>query len=109
MDPPARPKVVQDMIIRDGDGFDADGIDVDGDNRIGFNAAGLNRARQSITKFPPAFIRRLEETANMVQAAAQPWIAPPTIDIDDVRKAYPRWYEMQESVFPEIDQVSQPL
>jgi hypothetical protein len=97
------------MIIRDGDGFDGDGIDVDGYNRIGFNDAGLNRAGQSIAEFPPVFITQLAEMANIVQAAGQPWLAPPIIDIDDVRKEYSWWYDIQDAVFPETDQVSQPL
>jgi hypothetical protein len=106
---PTQPRIVRDMVIRDGDGFDGDGIDDEGYNRIGFNSAGLNRAGQPASQFPPEYLRELEEAADSVQDTGARWVAPPIIDVDLVRSRYPRWYEIQESMFPEEDQVRQPF
>jgi hypothetical protein len=109
MDPPELPASARKMLIRDGDGFDGEGMDEEGYDLLGFNSAGLNRTGQSVSDFPPAFLNHLARTANTVRRSGNHWVAPPVLNTDQVRKMYPKWYEIQDSVFPEQDQVMLPL
>jgi hypothetical protein len=105
MDPPELPASARKMLIRDGDGFDGDGLDEEGYDLLGFNAAGLNQTGQSVSNFPPEFFNDLARTANAVRRSGGHWVPPPVLNMEAMRKKYPRWYAMQEAIFPEEEQV----
>jgi hypothetical protein len=109
VEPPVRPAIMKDMIIRDGDGFDGDGIDEGGFNRLGFDEWGQNRAGQSMTDFPPEFLAKLQKASDRAYAEGTAWMAPAILDIGKVRQQYPVWYKNHDAIFPEDSQVREPL
>jgi hypothetical protein len=87
-------------------GFNEKGFDREGFQFNGFNAAGINRAGQSISDFPPEWIKKIAVCYERAVATNKIWTPPPVCNVIWLRSMYPEWYRKRDEAFPEVDQES---